>query len=154
MAPRCNASRPEALAMSSGISPDPALSSQAPHLPASREYLAELRIQLAEPLTHPDITFLHQYGQEVLDWVLRHHKTLADREIGQLASRQEMEALLREPAPEAGTDFSEVLAQLEDRVARFACRPNHPRFLAFIPSAPSFISMLGDWLCSGTNFFA
>src|SRR5262249_22487194 len=36
----------------------------------------------------------------------------------------------------------------------FAFRVNHPRFLAFIPSAPNFVSVLGDMLCAGTNFFA
>src|SRR5262249_18301778 len=32
-------------------------------------------------------------------------------------------------------------------------RINHPRFLAFIPAGPSFVSVLADWLCSATNFF-
>ncbi len=39
-------------------------------------------------------------------------------------------------------------------MAPFAARPNHPRFLAFIPGAPCFVSVLGDLLCGGTNFFA
>src|SRR6266849_251464 len=34
-----------------------------------------------------------------------------------------------------------------------AFRTNHPRFLAFIPSAPNFLSVLGELLCAGTNFF-
>src|SRR5207247_4546197 len=29
----------------------------------------------------------------------------------------------------------------------------HPRFAAFIPGAPNLVSVLGDWLCSATNFF-
>jgi glutamate/tyrosine decarboxylase-like PLP-dependent enzyme len=65
-----------------------------------------------------------------------------------------MEALLREPPPEQGRDFAAVLAEFAARVAPNACRVNHPRFLAFVPGAPTFLSVLGDLLCAGTNFFA
>jgi glutamate/tyrosine decarboxylase-like PLP-dependent enzyme len=39
-------------------------------------------------------------------------------------------------------------------VTPHAFRTSHPRFLAFIPSAPTFLSVLGELLCAGTNFFA
>lgn len=65
-----------------------------------------------------------------------------------------MEALLREPAPEAGRPFADVLKEFADKVSPHACRVNHPRFLAFIPGAPAYASILGDLLCAGTNFFA
>jgi glutamate/tyrosine decarboxylase-like PLP-dependent enzyme len=64
-----------------------------------------------------------------------------------------MEALLREPPPESGSDFVQVLAEFETRVTPYAMRTNHPRFLAFIPGAPSDLAVLGDLLCAGTNFF-
>jgi glutamate/tyrosine decarboxylase-like PLP-dependent enzyme len=65
-----------------------------------------------------------------------------------------MEALLREPPPEAGRDFAAVLAEFDARVVAYCFRINHPRFLAFVPSSPTFLSVLGDLLCAGTNFFA
>jgi glutamate/tyrosine decarboxylase-like PLP-dependent enzyme len=65
-----------------------------------------------------------------------------------------MEALLRQPPPERGSDLAAVLAEFAEKVAPYACRVNHPRFLAFIPSAPTFLAVLGDFLCAGTNFFA
>src|SRR5205814_2465810 len=68
--------------------------------------------------------------------------------------RAETERLLREPPPETGQDFAAVLGQFADKVAPFAVRVNHPRFLAFVPGAPTFLSVLGDLLCAGTNFFA
>jgi glutamate/tyrosine decarboxylase-like PLP-dependent enzyme len=64
-----------------------------------------------------------------------------------------MESLLREPPPEEPTGFSEVLEEFQRKVAPHAMRPNHPRFLAFVPGAPTFLSVLGDWLCAGTNYF-
>jgi glutamate/tyrosine decarboxylase-like PLP-dependent enzyme len=65
-----------------------------------------------------------------------------------------MEALLREPPPERGRGFPAALEDFAAKVAPYACRVNHPRFLAFVPGAPTFLSALGDFLCAGTNFFA
>src|SRR3954451_17858273 len=65
-----------------------------------------------------------------------------------------MEALLREPPPEVGQPFEQVFAEFQAKIATYTIPPNHPRFLAFVPGAPSFLSVLGDLLCAGTNFFA
>ncbi len=65
-----------------------------------------------------------------------------------------MEALLREPAPENPSDFATVLGEFDAKVAAYCFRINHPRFLAFVPSSPTFLSVLGDLLCAGSNFFA
>jgi aromatic-L-amino-acid decarboxylase len=114
----------------------------------------ELRRLCAAPLPHPDGATLRDCAREALEWLLRHHATLQDQGIGLTASRPEMEALLREPAPETPSDFAAVLAEFDAKVAAYCFRVNHPRFLAFIPSAPTFVSVLGDLLCAGTNFFA
>ncbi|HXG08842.1 MAG TPA: aspartate aminotransferase family protein [Gemmataceae bacterium] len=116
--------------------------------------LDRLRRACAEPLPHPDPAAAQDFAGQALDWVLRHLATLRDQPIGRYRSRAEMEALLREPPPEVGTDFARVLAEFHEKVAPHAMRTNHPRFLAFIPGAPSFFSVLGDLLCAGSNFFA
>ncbi len=117
-------------------------------------HLDQLRCDLAEPLPHPDLAALHELGAETLNWVVQHFQTLPEQVVGRTASRAEMEALLREPAPETGQPFERVLAEFQDKVAAYAFRINHPRFLAFVPSAPTFLAVLGDLLCAGTNFFA
>ncbi|MFN4259261.1 MAG: pyridoxal phosphate-dependent decarboxylase family protein [Gemmataceae bacterium] len=116
--------------------------------------LHQLRRRVAKPLPHPEPDQLREAGQQVLGWLLEHFRTLPQQTIGQSASRAEMEALLREPPPEQGRPFAAVLADFEDKVARYAFRVNHPRFWAFIPGAPTFPAMLADFLCAGTNFFA
>jgi glutamate/tyrosine decarboxylase-like PLP-dependent enzyme len=85
--------------------------------------------------------------------VLRHLATLHDQPAFRSATRPEMEARLRQSPPEQGCDLADVLAEFDANVAPFAVRTNHPRFLAFIPGAPTVSSMLADWLCAGTNFF-
>jgi glutamate/tyrosine decarboxylase-like PLP-dependent enzyme len=116
--------------------------------------LEHLRRQLANPLRHPDPAALRDLTAQAVDWLLHHFATLPDQPIGQTGTRAAMEALLREPPPAAGREFADVLAEFAEKVAPFAFRVNHPRFLAFIPGAPNFVSVLGDLLCAGTNFFA
>ena len=114
--------------------------------------LDELRRLCAEPL--PGAAALRADGELILDWLLRHHATLPEQHVGRPASRADMEAVLGAPFPETGQPLTEVLADFADKVAPFACRINHPRFLAFIPSAPTFVSVLGDFLAAGVNYFA
>lgn len=115
--------------------------------------LDRLRHSLAEPHPHPDAAAQRELGTRTLDWVVEHFSSLPGQEIGWTASRPRMDALLNGPPPEAGQGFGAVLAEFREKVYPYAFRVNHPRFLAFIPSSPSFLSVLGDWLCSGTNFF-
>ncbi len=116
--------------------------------------LDDLRRLCAAPLPHPDDDALRDYAQQALGWVLHHQATLSEQGIGLTASRPQMEELLRRPPPDEGRDFAEVLADFEAKVAAYCFRINHPRFLAFVPSSLTFISVLGDLLCAGTNFFA
>jgi aromatic-L-amino-acid decarboxylase len=116
--------------------------------------LHDLRQALATPLSHPDPAELGQQFGQVTRWVLNHFATLPGQSIGRSGSRAELESLLREPPPEEGQKLDHVLAQFEERVAAYAFRTNHPCFFAFVPGAPNYLSVFGDWLCSGTNFFA
>src|SRR5438132_1892002 len=116
--------------------------------------LDSLRGDLAAPLAHPDPAAWKELGQQTIAWLAQHLASLPEQAIGRTASRAELERLLREPAPEKGTDFHHVLAEFAQKVAPFAFRVNHPRFFAFIPSAANYVSVLGDLLCAGTNFFS
>lgn len=119
-----------------------------------QDRLQDLRQMCAKPLQRCDAAEMQQHARQIADWLVQHFATLPEQSVGQVAGRAEMEALLREAAPETSTPFSDVFAEFRDKVCPYAMRVNHPRFLAFVPSAPSFVSVLGDWLCAGTNFFA
>ena len=86
--------------------------------------------------------------------MLEDFATSAEHSVGRYRSRPELEKLLRERAPEQGLEFSRVFAEFTSKIVPNSFRINHPRFLAFIPAGPSFISVLGDWLCSATNYFS
>src|SRR5262245_2632097 len=86
---------------------------------------------LARPMSHPDAAAMRLLGEQVLDWLLHDFQSLPDRPVGGRSPRSRLEALLREPAPETGTDFSAVLEAFQDKVCPNAVRVDHPRFLAF-----------------------
>ena len=48
----------------------------------------------------------------------------------------------------------ELLGFLAERVFPYAVREPHPGFVAYVPGAPTFPAVLGDWLATGHNFFA
>jgi glutamate/tyrosine decarboxylase-like PLP-dependent enzyme len=117
-------------------------------------FLEKLREVTSRPLPHPSQAELKVFGEAVAGWSLAHFASLPEQRIGQTLTRAEAEALLRESPPESGCDFAHVLAEFAEKVAPNGFRTNHPRFLAFVPGAPTYVSVLGDWLCSSANFFA
>ncbi len=69
------------------------------------------------------------------------------------ATRAELEPLLREPAPEVGRDAVSVMERVVRDVLPIAARVDHPRFFAFVPSAPTWPGVVADFLASGYNTF-
>lgn len=115
--------------------------------------LESIRRLCSHPLDHPDQATVREFMDLVADWTLDDFANLPARPLGLTASRGDMEKLLREPAPRHGQPLPEVVRQFKDKIAPHVVRLQHPRFLAFIPGAPTAISMLGDWLCAAGNFF-
>ena len=116
--------------------------------------LEPLRQACLTPPAQPSPDWLHAAGHQVMDAMLDDFLRLDQRDIGRDGTRAEMERLLREPPPEAGMDFAQLLSDFRAKVVDHSYRPNHPRFLAFIPSAPTFAAILGDCLASSANLFA
>ena len=94
-------------------------------------------------------------GYQVDDRLVDHFVSLSQQPVGaQTASREEMEAHLREPPPEQGSDVAAALAQLERDVWTNMMHTDHPRFFTFVPSPSNFISAMADALVAGLNPFA
>ena len=92
-------------------------------------------------------------GYRVVDVVVERWVGLRDGPAWEGGTRRELEPLLAEPAPEVGRDPDSVLDRALQDILPRAGRINHPRFFAFIPSSPTWPSVLGEFLATGFNIF-
>lgn len=116
--------------------------------------LEQLEERIDDASLDPDPELMRQGGYRVVDWIVERLQNLRASSLGRELDREQTEALLREPMPEEGSSFEQVFAEYAEKVAPNAISLDHPRFFAFIPSAPNFISILADLLVAGSNVFA
>lgn len=93
-------------------------------------------------------------GHRVVDLLVDHWTTLREQPAGRTATREALEARLREPPPERPGDPAAVLDRLERDVLAWMGRVHHPRFFAFVPSPSNFVSVLAEAIAAGHNVFA
>jgi glutamate/tyrosine decarboxylase-like PLP-dependent enzyme len=96
---------------------------------------------------------MRRLGHQVVDLLVDRWTNLRDGPAWQFGTRQELEPLLWGPPPEEGRDPDSVVRQVVEAVLPKAGRIDHPRFFAFIPSSPTWPSVLGDFLATGFNVF-
>ena len=68
-------------------------------------------------------------------------------------NRAELEAIMREDPPEEGRPPEQVLERAAREILPVAGRVDHPRFFAFVPSSPTWPSVLADYMAAGHNVF-
>ena len=96
---------------------------------------------------------MRELGYEAIDIMVDRWTTLRDKDVWAGGTRSEMEAMLRQPPPEDRSCAIEVMTQAVDEVLTRAARIDHPRFFAFVPSSPTWPSVIADALVSGFNVF-
>ena len=116
--------------------------------------LEQLEARIDDASLDFDPELMRRAGYQVVDWIVERLQNLRANPLGRELDRAETESLLREPMPEEGRSFDAVFAEYTQKVAPNAFSLDHPSFFAFIPSAPSFVSILADTLAAGTNVFA
>jgi aromatic-L-amino-acid/L-tryptophan decarboxylase len=92
-------------------------------------------------------------GYRVIDLLVEHATSIGEQPVTQYGSRQEMEALLREPLPMQGTDPMDVLDTVERDILGHIAQLTHPRFFAFVPSPGNYVSVMADALTAAYNLF-
>ena len=104
-----------------------------------------------------DVATMRAMAKRVSDLVTSHLASLRDQRVRISLSRPDAKRLVRAiapTAPEQGVGFDAALAELAERVLPYHAREPHPHFLGYVPSIPTFPSVMGDWLATGYNFFA
>src|SRR5438874_122042 len=103
-----------------------------------------------EPLTLPPDE-LRRLGHRVVDLIVDHIGSLRDQPPVRTGERAALEALLREPPPEAPGDVDAALDLLVENVLANVQHGDHPRFFARVPSPSNGVAALGDALAAGFN---
>jgi len=93
-------------------------------------------------------------GYRVIDLLVDYWHSLPEQPLGKRATREEMESLLREPLPQQGMPFEEVLQQFRCDVMPNIINVDHPRYFAFVPAPNNYTGTLADTLAAGMNIFA
>ena len=96
---------------------------------------------------------MRRSGYAVVDAIVERWIHLADDVAWQGATRDVTEPLFHGPPPEEGSDLDGLLKEIVGDVMPLAARIDHPRFLAFVPSSPTWASVLASFLVSGYNVF-
>ncbi|MDH4260009.1 MAG: aminotransferase class I/II-fold pyridoxal phosphate-dependent enzyme [Gammaproteobacteria bacterium] len=96
---------------------------------------------------------MQELAQRATDLIVARIEGLRDEIPWRGAPRTTLEPLLREPPPEAGQPALAVLERAVRDVLPIAARVDHPRFFAFVPSAPTWPGVVADYLAAGFNVF-
>lgn len=94
------------------------------------------------------------YGYQVVDAIVEHFNTQNDKLPVATGSREEMDSLFLEEAPEHGTSPKQVLDFVLDKVMTNSTNLAHPKTYAFVPGPSNYVSVMADTLATGYNIFS
>lgn len=97
---------------------------------------------------------MKSYGYQIVDAIVEHHATQDQKLPVALGSREEMDSLFLEEAPEQGSDPSQVLHFVLDKVMTNSTNMAHPRSFSFVPGPSNYVSVMADTLATGYNIFS
>jgi len=97
---------------------------------------------------------MKQIGYQIIDTIVEHFDTQNDKKPVAIASRQEMDDLFLESAPEEPSDAKEVLDFVIDKVLPNSNIVSHPKSYSFVPGPSNYISVMADTLATGFNIFS
>lgn len=96
---------------------------------------------------------MRRLGYAVVDRLVDRWSNLGEDSAWRGGTRRELEPTFSASAPEEGKNPDDVLDWVLENVLQRAGRIDHPRFFAFIPSSPTWPSILGEMLATGFNVF-
>ena len=91
-------------------------------------------------------------GRKVVELLAERTTNLPDDDAWDGDFQQALDAKLKQDPPEHGRPGAEVIEWVAREVLPFSVRHDHPRCFGFIPSAPTWPSVLADFMAAGYNF--
>ena len=93
-------------------------------------------------------------AHQVTDVITSHLASVRDQPVIASASRSLLNEKLSVEPPSGPASLDSLLSILGESVFPYHAREPHPGFMAYVPSCPTFPSLLGDWIATGFNFYA
>ncbi|MEZ4810562.1 MAG: aminotransferase class V-fold PLP-dependent enzyme [Allomuricauda sp.] len=97
---------------------------------------------------------MRTYGYNIVDAIVEHHTTQHKKLPVALGSREEMDSLFLEEAPEMGMDPTKVLNFVLEKVMTNSTNLSHPKAFSFVPGPSNYVSVMADALATGYNIFS
>ena len=99
----------------------------------------------------PPAERIRQMGAEAVEAVARYYESLRDRAVYPRTSAAELKALLQEPLPQEGRDFSRLLDVFREVLVPNTRHHGHPRFFGYVSAPGTAVASLADLLASALN---
>lgn len=97
---------------------------------------------------------MQDFGYRVVDAVIEHFEKQDEKLPVKNASREEMDKLFSEDAPENPMPATDVLNFVLENVMTQSNVSTHRKTYAFVPGPSNYISVMSDTLATGFNIFA
>ncbi len=97
---------------------------------------------------------MKSYGYKIVDLIAEHWGNIESKKPLLKASREEMDDIFLQEAPEEGMPAEEVLNFVMKNVIADSAGMSHPKVYSFVPGPSNFISAMADGLASGFNIFS
>ncbi|UII80739.1 aspartate aminotransferase family protein [Flagellimonas sp. CMM7] len=94
------------------------------------------------------------YGNQVIDAIIEHYHTQNSKLPVAKGSREEMDSLFLEEAPEKGSEPLDVLNFVLEKVMTNSTDMSHPKSYSFVPGPSNYVSVMADTLATGFNIFS
>ncbi|WP_422859095.1 pyridoxal phosphate-dependent decarboxylase family protein [Flagellimonas sp. S174] len=97
---------------------------------------------------------MRELGYATVDAILEHYHTLNDKLPVSVGSREQMDSIFLEEAPEMGSDPKAVLDFVLQNVMSNSTLLTHPKSYSFVPGPSNYVSVMADALATGFNVFS
>lgn len=99
----------------------------------------------------PPAERIRQMGREAVEVVARYYESLRDLPVYPRISAAELKALLAEPLPQEGRDFSRLLDVFREVLVPNSRHNGHPRFFGYVSAPGTAVASMADLLASALN---
>lgn len=101
-----------------------------------------------------DAETMRELGYRTVDMLVERLAMVDDLPALRTAPREELEALLGEPAPETPQAFDDIMEDVRTKVLAYVGHWDHPRFFGYVPGSGTWPAALGDFIAAALTIDA